>query len=70
MIEVGFEVVSAFNGGIDEAGTIATKRVEERARVAALVGACPLETGIESAQATVRPEVGALPESISPNTRS
>ena len=62
MFKVGFEVVGAIDGGIDQAGTIAPERLEECARVAAVLGARLLIPGIKSAEPAIRPEVRAVPE--------
>jgi hypothetical protein len=54
--------VCALDSGIHETGAVAPASLEECARVAAVLGACPLIAGIEGAEATVRPEIGAVPE--------
>jgi len=62
VIEIRFEVMGALNGGINEARTIAPECFEECARIAAVLRARILIPGIESAIATIRPEVRAIPE--------
>ena len=62
MIEVRFEVVGAFDGGIYEPGAVPAESLEEGARVAAVLGARLLIGRVECAESAVRPKVGTVPE--------
>ena len=62
MIEIRFIFVGALDCRINEARTISPQRLEERARIAAVLRARFLITGIEGTESTIRPEVRALPK--------
>ncbi len=62
MVEVGFQIVSAFDGGIYQAGAIPAQHLEKGACVSAVPGACALVEGIKGPESSVRPEIRAFPE--------
>jgi hypothetical protein len=62
MVEVGFQVVSAFDSRIHETRAVSAERLEEGACIAAVPGARPLVGRVKRPKSAVRPEIGAIPE--------
>ncbi len=62
MSKIGFKPVSTLNGRVDKPRAVRTQRLEEGARVPAILGASALVAGIERAVAPVRSEVRPIPE--------
>ena len=62
MVEVGFQVVSAFTGRIHQARAVSAEGFEEGARIPAVLRAGSPVAGIESAKRAVGPEVRTVPE--------
>ncbi len=61
--------MSSLNGRIDEARAVLAQSLEECAAVSAVLGASALVTGIECSVASIRPEVGPIPEWHHPEHR-
>ena len=62
MVEVGFQIVSAFDRGIHETRAVSAEGFEKGARIPAVLRAGSPVAGIESAKRAVGPEVRAFPE--------
>ena len=62
MVEVGFQIAGAFDGGIDEARAVPAEGFEKGARIPAVLRAGSPVAGIESAKRAVGPEVRTVPE--------
>jgi hypothetical protein len=66
MTEIGFKPASTLSRGIDKARTVPSQRLEECTRVAAVLGAGTLVSGVERAVPPVRPEVRPIPQCHQP----
>jgi len=62
MVEVGFQIVSAFDSGIHETRAVSAEGFEKGARIPAVLRAGSPVAGIESAKRAVGPEVRTFPE--------
>ena len=62
MVEVGFQIVSAFDSGIHETRAVSAEGFEKGARIPAVLRAGSAVAGIESAKRAVGPEVRTVPE--------
>ena len=62
MNEIGFKSMSALNGRINQARAVPAQRLEECARIPAVLGTSALVTRIERSVAPVCPEVGSIPQ--------
>ncbi len=62
MLELGFDVAHALDSRSCQPGAVPAKRFEEGARVAAILRACALITGIERAIFAVGPEIRPFPQ--------
>ena len=62
MVEVGFQIVSAFDSGIHETRAVSAEGFEKGARIPAVLRAGSPVAGIESAKRAVGPEVRTIPE--------
>ena len=62
MLEVGREPARSFDRGIDQAGAVPAKGLEEGARLTAVLRASALVAGIKRSVAPVWSEVRSVPE--------
>jgi len=62
MVEVGFQIVSAFDSGIHETLAVSAEGFEKGARMPAVLRTGSPVAGIESAKRAVGPEVRTVPE--------
>jgi hypothetical protein len=62
MFEVGFIIAGSFDSRRRKSRAVTAERLEEGARITAVLGTCPLISGIECPEFPIGPEVGTFPQ--------